>query len=94
MSGLLVCRDLWQFESHLTCVIGTDVISTWNNGKTNSLSGTSMATPHVAGFAAYLLGLDSSLTPSSIASTIKSKALRGVLSGIRMYCAPALAQRS
>jgi len=44
-----------------------------------------MATPHVAGFAAYLLGLDSSLTPASIDSTIKSNALTGVLSGIRKY---------
>ena len=53
-----------------------------------------MATPHVAGFSAYLLGLDSSLTPSSIASTIKLKALSGVLSGIRKYCTPAFAQRN
>ena len=44
-----------------------------------------MATPHVAGFAAYLLGLDSSLTPASVDSTIKSKALTGVLSGVRKY---------
>ena len=44
-----------------------------------------MATPHVAGFAAYLLGLDSSLTPASVDSTIKSKALAGVLTGIRKY---------
>jgi len=42
-----------------------------------------MATPHVSGYAAYLLGLDSSLTPSSVTSTIKSKALTGVLTGIR-----------
>ena len=44
-----------------------------------------MATPHVAGFAAYLLGLDSSLTPASVDSTIKSNALAGVLTGIRKY---------
>jgi len=44
-----------------------------------------MATPHVAGFAAYLLGLDSSLTPASVDSTMKSKALTGVLTGIRKY---------
>jgi len=44
-----------------------------------------MATPHVAGFAAYLLGLDSSLTPASVDSTMKSKALSGVLTGIRKY---------
>ena len=44
-----------------------------------------MATPHVAGFAAYLLGLDSSLTPASVDSTIKSNALTGVLTSIRKY---------
>ncbi|KAF9644023.1 serine proteinase [Thelephora ganbajun] len=61
---------------------GVNVISTWNNGGINSISGTSMATPHVSGFSAYLLGLDSSLTPSSVKSTIQSKALNGALSGI------------
>ena len=42
-----------------------------------------MATPHVAGFAAYLLGLDSSLTPAKIAEIIKEKARDGILSGVR-----------
>jgi len=42
-----------------------------------------MATPHVAGYAAYLLGLDSSLSPTEIASCIDGKALNGMLSGIR-----------
>ena len=27
---------------------GVDIMSTWNNGKTNIISGTSMATPHVS----------------------------------------------
>ena len=45
-----------------------------------------MATPHVAGYAAYLLGLDSSLTPASVDTAIKSKALNGVLTGIRKHC--------
>ncbi|KAF9641933.1 subtilisin-like protein [Thelephora ganbajun] len=61
---------------------GVNVISTWNNGGTNTISGTSMATPHVSGFSAYLLGLDSTLTPASVKSTIQSKALNGVLSGV------------
>ena len=86
MSGLLVCGTFDIFESHLTYAIGVDVISTWNNGGTKSLSGTSMATPHVSGYVAYLLGMDSSLTPSSIASILKSRALPDVLSGIREYC--------
>jgi len=44
-----------------------------------------MATPHVAGFAAYLLGLDSTLTPAQIAAIINKKALDGVLSGVRQF---------
>lgn len=47
-----------------------------------------MAAPHVAGFAAYLLALDSSLTPSSVTSTIQSKSLTGILSGIRKFVNP------
>lgn len=61
---------------------GSDITSTWNDGKTKVISGTSTAVPHVSGFAAVLLTLDSSLTPASVASTILSKSLKGVLSGI------------
>ncbi|KAF9645204.1 subtilisin-like protein [Thelephora ganbajun] len=61
---------------------GVNVISTWNDGGINTLSGTSMSTPHVSGFSSYLLGLDSTLTPAAVKSTIQSKALNGVLSGI------------
>jgi len=44
-----------------------------------------MTTPHVSGFAAYLLGPDSTLTPDQIATTISEKALNGVLSGVREF---------
>lgn len=47
-----------------------------------------MATPHVAGFVAYLLTLDSSLTPSSVSLTIKSQSLKDILSGIRKFTNP------
>jgi len=63
--------------------LGSCIISTWNNGGTNTLSGTSMATPHVAGYAAYLITIDSSLTPAGVDSTIKLQALKNVLTGIR-----------
>lgn len=35
---------------------GTDIQSTWNDGRTKIISGTSMASPHVAGLGAYFLG--------------------------------------
>jgi len=44
-----------------------------------------MAAPHVAGYVAYLLTLDSSLTPATIESTIKSKALKGAIADIRKF---------
>jgi subtilisin family serine protease len=47
-----------------------------------------MAAPHVAGYAAYLLTLDSSLTPDAVRSTINSNALTNVLSGIRKLISP------
>ncbi|KAF9642310.1 serine protease [Thelephora ganbajun] len=61
---------------------GVNVISTWKDGGVKTLSGTSMATPHVAGFSAYLLCMDTTLTPSSVKSTIQSMALKDALSGI------------
>ena len=64
---------------------GVNITSTWPGGKTNTINGTSMACPHVAGFVAYLLGLDTSLTPPQIAAIINEKALDGVLSGVREF---------
>lgn len=66
---------------------GLHVTSTWNDGQTKTISGTSMTAPHVAGCAAYLLGFDSSLSPTDIASAIDGTALDGVLSGIREFFA-------
>ena len=76
---------LGSSENHLTYAVGFNITSTWNDGGTLSIDGTSMAAPHVSGYAAYLLTLDSSLTPATIDSTIKLNSLKNVLSGIRKF---------
>lgn len=57
------------------------VLSTLNNGQTSPANpiyeyyqGTSMATPHVAGVAALMYALDSSITPSEVESLLESTA--------------------
>jgi len=44
-----------------------------------------MATPHVAGFAAYLLGLDNSLNSARIVAIINERALDDVITGVREF---------
>jgi subtilisin family serine protease len=70
---------------------GVSVLSTSNTGGTQLMSGTSMAAPHVAGLAAYLLGLEGKMAPSALAARIQALALKdkttGVPSDTRNYLA-------
>ncbi|KAH7403226.1 peptidase S8/S53 domain-containing protein [Cadophora sp. MPI-SDFR-AT-0126] len=58
---------------------GVNVLSSWigSNSATNTISGTSMACPHVAGLAAYLIALEGLSTPAAVQSRIKALGTTG-----------------
>ena len=60
---------------------GVNIKSAWigSTSSTNTISGTSMATPHVAGLAAYLIALEGTRTPSALASRIQSLSTKNVI---------------
>jgi PKD repeat protein len=69
-----------SFSNYGTCVDilapGVSIRSAWYTGDnaTNSISGTSMATPHVAGAVALYLAANPGATPTQVSSALKSNA--------------------
>ncbi len=78
-----------SFSNRGSCVDlfapGVDIVSDWHTGETatEELSGTSMASPHVAGAAALLLGDDPALTAPQVAQRLLDSATTGVVQGRR-----------
>ncbi len=74
-----------SFANYGSCVDlfapGVSITSAWGTGDaaTNTVSGTSMATPHVAGVAATYLETNPAATPAEVSATITSSATQGVV---------------
>ncbi|HEV7893039.1 MAG TPA: S8 family peptidase [Pyrinomonadaceae bacterium] len=77
-----------DFSNIGTCVDifapGSSILSSWSTSDTatNTISGTSMATPHVVGVAALYLQNNPSASPATVASQIINTATTGRLTGI------------
>jgi subtilisin family serine protease len=63
---------------------GSSILSSWytSDTATNTISGTSMATPHVVGVAALYLQNNPTASPATVSSQIVNTATTGVLTGI------------
>ncbi|KAF5620640.1 serine protease precursor [Fusarium sp. NRRL 25303] len=59
---------------------GVDVLSTWIGGGKNTISGTSMATPHVVGLGAYFLSLGKAAT--GLCEYLQGIALKDVIDNV------------
>lgn len=83
--GASTIRDgVAYFSNHGACVDifapGLDITSTWigSKGAVNTISGTSMASPHVAGVAALYLGVKD-YTPDELKQLLKDHSVNDVL---------------
>src|ERR687893_2552432 len=83
---------LASFSNRGSCVDviapGNQIPGAWStsNTATNTISGTSMASPHAAGAAAKVLSQTPGATPASVAGTVTSAATPDVVSGTAGAC--------
>lgn len=74
------CVDLWAPGVGILSSMSDDVTSATVTG-TDVWSGTSMASPHVAGVAALILGTHPSWSPTKVTAQIKTLAVSGKIKG-------------
>ncbi|TQK72404.1 S8 family peptidase [Nocardioides sp. SLBN-35] len=78
------------FSNRGTCVDlfapGVDITSDWLAGGTNTISGTSMATPHVSGAAALYLSAHPTATPAQVATAVLGATTKNKITGTQKSC--------
>jgi subtilisin family serine protease len=74
-----------SFSNYGSCVDlyapGSSITSTWSNGGTNTISGTSMASPHVAGVGALYKATYGNASQATIDTWIKNNSTANVITG-------------
>jgi len=68
------CIDIWA--------PGSSITSAWWNRKENTISGTSMACPHVAGGAALIVNRNPNMKAEDVAKEMSTMSTKGAISGL------------